>query len=199
MTEGGAAADASLVLSNALKVPMSVKVALKPADGVTAEPAVIEKTLAPGTTEEAPVRMSRAAGGAAFPTLPYEWSARVTLSDGREVRGAGKGGILIEPKQTIAPAAKPVTVDGDLSEWDALPFSCDASADADQAPGWTGPADASFRFGISYDDDYVYVAVESTDDRLVLDPARSAKNEDGVALLLDARDAAGRRVGIPRG
>ena len=94
------------------------------------------------------------------------------------------------PLDTVYPcprAAMPVTVDGHLDEWPALPIRVATRAYMTYPENWTGPADGSFAFATAYDDAFLYVAVQVTDDVLMLDRASVPWSQDSIAVSLDAR------------
>ena len=67
--------------------------------------------------------------------------------------------------------AKTPEVDGDVSDWTALPYEIGTTA----------------RFGVSFDDRFVYVGVNVKDSRLVILPGKPSADQDGVDVWLDAR------------
>ncbi len=67
--------------------------------------------------------------------------------------------------------AKTPEVDGDVSDWPALPHEVGTTA----------------RFGVSFDDRFVYVGVNVKDSRLVIQPGKPSSDQDGVDVWLDAR------------
>lgn len=67
--------------------------------------------------------------------------------------------------------AKTPEVDGDVSDWVALPHEIGTAA----------------RFGVSFDDRFVYVGVTVKDSRLVIQPGKPSSDQDGVDIWLDAR------------
>ncbi|OGV36767.1 MAG: hypothetical protein A2X48_17385 [Lentisphaerae bacterium GWF2_49_21] len=106
--------------------------------------------------------------------------------DGREI---------IQQIEVIAPKAqekcnstlKSVVIDGDLSDWPALPFQVDKPQNKNDVSAWSGPADLSYRFGCMYDDKYFYVAVQVTDEHLDSVPEKDPWFQDGVEVRIDAR------------
>ena len=81
-------------------------------------------------------------------------------------------------KLPIGRAPPEAVVDGDLSEWPALPYLI--------APG-RDKRSASARFATAYDERYLYVAVAVTDPRVVIRPDRRSAEQDGVEVWLDSR------------
>jgi hypothetical protein len=61
-----------------------------------------------------------------------------------------------------APAATAPLIDGDLSDWPALPYQ--ATIPTYKPENWGGPQDNSFTFGLAWDASYLYVAAAVVDD-----------------------------------
>ena len=91
-----------------------------------------------------------------------------------------------------------IRVDGDLSEWAGVKgVSLDQekfffTGQGMSASKWRGPQDLSARFKVQWDDEYVYVAVEVTDDNvtephgsLVPGTDTGSWDDDGVELMFD--------------
>jgi hypothetical protein len=93
-------------------------------------------------------------------------------------------------KLPCPPAAKPITIDGDLSDWPDLPLIYPPTPSAAGAP------DPRYRFAVAYDDKFLYVAVAVTDDHLFIDPKRDVWSQDGVEIRLDARPDPVRYAGL---
>ena len=92
----------------------------------------------------------------------------------------------------------PITIDGDLSEWDSVKgFTMDQEKFFFVGQGmssnkWTGPKDLSATFKVVWDEQYVYIAVHVVDDK-VNEPFGSLASgtdtgswdDDGVELMFD--------------
>lgn len=86
---------------------------------------------------------------------------------------------------TASYVSTPPTIDGDLSDWSALPESADINTFG--ASYWSGTSDLSADFNVQWDDDNLYLAVDVTDD--VHSQTYSGYNlykGDEVEILLDA-------------
>ena len=94
----------------------------------------------------------------------------------------------------------PVTVDGRLDDWKQLPQECrDPPQILFEAKSWEGPRDCSYRFAVEYDDEYLYVAVETTDDCFYRkSPEAHPWQQDGIEIRLDARGEQQRSYGRGR-
>lgn len=94
----------------------------------------------------------------------------------------------------VAPYRSGIVLDGDLDDWDGIPFITVTPATGifDPAASRTdSPEDISFRFAVCHDDEALYVAVEVTDDIICVDscPAGSiscpAWNADAIEVFID--------------
>ena len=128
--------------------------------------------------------------------LHMNWSVLYDIPGEKPLTVTGAQPFMLETVHPCPRAAKPVSVDGKLDEWGALGLVCrEPMLVQMDRRCWTGPDDASFEFAVSYDDDYVYVAVDCVDDKIVLDKSRNARQQDGVGIFVDARDAEARGAG----
>jgi hypothetical protein len=102
------------------------------------------------------------------------------------------------PKKTF-----PIVIDGDLSEWGAVPgFVMNQSkfffvGQGMSSAKWRGPDDLSAIFKISWDEEFIYLAVQVRDDRvtephgsLVSSNETGSWDDDGIELMFD-NDASG--------
>jgi len=81
-----------------------------------------------------------------------------------------------------------VQVDGSLEDWPELNYSVGENGYLDSDPfSHQGDNDLSFSFGVTYDDDYLYIATEVTDNQLETTSDKIAYEQDGINVLLDAR------------
>jgi len=128
----------------------------------------ITKKLAAGTKEEMILPVQLIHGGNSSPII-----AEVTLK-------AEKYGwdtkIHVQPyeKLLIEETTKPVTVDGNLEEWNNLRFFKNDSAST------TG-----FRFDVRSDDKFLYVAVDVTDHDVQAPSTHANLNQDGAFVVFD--------------
>lgn len=97
----------------------------------------------------------------------------------------------------VAPHRDAIVLDGDLSDWQGVPFVAVTPANgrfdpnASASPTTDSPDDLSFRFAVCHDDEALYVAVEVTDDRVVADSSRPGQrsapawDDDAVEVFID--------------
>jgi hypothetical protein len=93
--------------------------------------------------------------------------------------------LLPETRFEVPRAPRRVAVDGDLREWPRLAFAGQARPSREREERL--PAGGSFRFGVSHDANFVYVAADVTDPTPFFDAARSERKQDALSITLDAR------------
>jgi hypothetical protein len=92
--------------------------------------------------------------------------------------------------------AGPVTVDGDLSDWSVDFDECSQPRQIlKQTAAWQGARDAWFRCAAAYDDDNVYLAIDTRDDQASYN-GEAPWQQDGVEVRFDARPLAARAGGV---
>jgi hypothetical protein len=147
-----------------------------------AAPAEIERTLAPGATEEVAVQLRASAPvlvAELTPSLAH-WSFEAQ-GDEHPMRSESTSWVIPERLFSVRPGA-PVTVDADLREWAPLRFALEH---------WPipegGTAASSLRFDVRRDSDFVYFAFDVRDPTPAFSAERTAEEQDGIAIVLDAR------------
>jgi len=83
------------------------------------------------------------------------------------------------------PSGSAPSVDGDLGEWDSLPYRADRQRDIVSAP--TAATDIAYSFAVQESDGDLYVAVRVSDDSLLADEARGLTTQDSVMITVDSR------------
>jgi hypothetical protein len=90
------------------------------------------------------------------------------------------------PRVIIRRANKPVTVDGDLADWQDVPQDCGFTVGPDDPASGdpvTSDKDLSARIQLAHDDNNLHVAIDVSDD-LVRHNSKFSWQGDGVVLLL---------------
>jgi len=185
------AADSVVRLANVADVSMSFRMAFRPNTAISPDP-IRREMIVPAKSSETlkikldaptPVKIDHA------PPLVFDWTAKCELP-GREepVTVKGESRVVLD-RIFICPRRKePVKIDGKLDEWKELPVICSTPGQIQFNPeSWGGPKDGSFRFAAEYDDKFLYIAVEATDDKLVAVPTSWPWFQDGIEVRLDAR------------
>jgi hypothetical protein len=136
---------------------------------------------------------------------PAQFESLAAASASWRVRTAGPDGepVEIELQSSIVPGRvfecyrpqRPIELDGSLAEWDVLALVADPPAVIDHAELVSERSDGSFRFDLRCDDENLYIGIGVRDDSIVASPDRIGREQDGVALILDARDEPARSSG----
>lgn len=123
-------------------------------------------------------------------------AGRTTLTSSFGGRTITQQVAVAAPKaQEPCNAAKtPITVDGNLADWASLPVVVDKPQDGGVS-AWSGPADLSYRFGCTYDDQFFYVAIQTTDSLINSVEAKDPWLQDGIEVRMDARPEPDRLFG----
>ena len=122
-----------------------------------------------------------------LPLMTLRWRGRYTESEEKLPTGEGNASLVVSRIYDLPRRSQAAVVDGDLFDWDELPFDIRTPAEIDiAAESWTGPEDCSLRFAVEYDDDRLYIAVDVTDDRKIYQRA-VAWSQDGIEVRLDGR------------
>ena len=95
--------------------------------------------------------------------------------------------LLPERRFRLARVPREVTLDGRLDEWGELAFEVEEPGSLVHPQLHDGPEDLSFRFDARVDDGHVLLAVDVTDDSLVVSPERKERDQDRIQVSLDAR------------
>lgn len=183
-------ADTRLLITNRASIPVRVTGVFELNRWLWPQPHSFAVDVPADSAEVVPVRVDAVGAPAPGQTRPLvvRWSAVSRPARGSRSVVHGDLSVPVLPTYECPRRSAPVRVDGDLSEWADLPFACTEPGQVLMAPdSWNGPQDCSFRFGVSFDDGFVYVAVEVFDDRVVADGASSPWFQDGVEVRIDAR------------
>ena len=148
-----------------------------------------ELSLAPGDATTLEVRF-RAKSPAAYETLAparAHWTLATTGAGGAALEIERESIVIPERIFEVARTPRPIRVDGDLSDWNALNFHADIPGEREGDGEHRGVADGSFRFGVAHDGEFLYLGVRVRDDSLVAGGGRSVQEQDHVAIRVDAR------------
>ena len=146
-------------------------------------------TVAPGQTERVEIAL---AASEALGHLPYHAIApgRAVWSLATDVGGEPflfeKTTALLPVAPLPMPSGMAPSVDGDLTDWPALPYAVHRQGDV--ATARTAQTDISFSFGVREAEGDVYFAVQVVDDDIVASSALGPREQDGLLLVVDARN-----------
>ncbi|MDX9974378.1 MAG: metallophosphoesterase [FCB group bacterium] len=176
-------------ITNPSDKPLRVKVLSEAQAGVRVEPSSIT-VVVPGKSEHTAELAISADVPVAMPQMQpivLHWTAAYDNSGNKpSTTFSGERSIPVDAPYAIPVAAAAPVIDGKLDEWADLPFLVNQPAQVwHNRPAWKGPQDGAYRFGVSRDDKFVYVAVKTTDDQSCFDGWKYW--EDFVAVFVDAR------------
>jgi len=188
-SEQFSAATSKLTLDNPADTPMRIKILTETQPGVQVEPGTVAVIVPPKGTQEVDLRVS-ASNPIPAPTaqpVVLHWTACYDGGDNtRTLEIKGRTLLPLDTPFKIVKTAPAPVVDGSVAEWGTLPFVVNQPVDIYTTPSaWKGPQDGSYRFGVVHDDEFLYVAVKTTDDEPQFDGWKYW--EDFAILLVDAR------------
>ena len=181
-----------LRLTNDADLPLKISGRFRPSDRLRPDPYAIETVVAPNSVEIVDLKVQTLGepvdvdGGA---PLMLDLSLSYAIPDGPALEMTRVLSVAADQVLPVPRRTEPVVVDGRLDEWRAFPHG---TADSPQIRGdsasWQGPGDASFRFAVAHDEEFLYVAVDATDEQVV-PPADLERPwlQDGVEIRVDAR------------
>ena len=170
-------------VDNPSEAPLRVRARFEPGPALRAEPAALERELAPGASETLEVALV-----AETPRPPAELAPAVAVveleaaGERGPVRVEGRGWLFPDRLFPVPAASAPRRVDGELGDWGRLRF---AMADWPTLAG--ARAEVSLRFDVAVADGDLLLAFDVRDTTPVYDPALPANQQDGVRLSIDAR------------
>jgi hypothetical protein len=169
-------------LHNEADRPITIRGRFPAGEHFVASPAEIERTLASGARESVGVRLRAARPvpvAQLTPSLAH-WTVEAQ-GDLHPMQAESTSWLIPDRLFSVRPAAT-VAVDADLREWAPLRFALEH---------WPipegGTASASLRFDVRRDRDFVYLAFDVRDRTRAVSSERTAEDQDGVTVELDAR------------
>jgi len=83
---------------------------------------------------------------------------------------------------------KKIKIDGDLSDWTTPFYEVKLPVYIDQGWDWSGSDDGWYKFSVSHDDKYLYIASETYDDKLLLETGRMRNSQDKLIIDITSGD-----------
>jgi hypothetical protein len=128
--------------------------------------------------------------------VEMEWDLKFKLQ-GKEVSYDGKESLAVIRELPVK-SMQAATIDGSLQEWDQLPYRNNPDIHLPDTENWRNDRDASFRWGMRMDNDFLYLGVEITDDRIISNAELRNSRQDIINIKIDARPAAFRSLNRSR-
>ncbi|MCA9429555.1 MAG: metallophosphoesterase [Candidatus Omnitrophica bacterium] len=176
LVEGGKFSDGTsrLEILNPLDQPLRFDGLIETPEGVLATPNAFHEIIPAGEKLSTEVRLQseQPVEVAALQPAVLHWEAHYDFAQAPSMDLEGKRRIVIETEHAI-PVARDIAVDGNLEDWDDLPYVVTQPADVyTNEQSWTGAQDCSFRFGVAEDDKFLYVAIATEDDQTDTDDVK---------------------------
>ena len=165
------AAAMTLRLKNDADVPVAISGHFASHPTVAVSPESLELVMPPNSMEIVDLSASAASGGALreHEAVNFDWSATYEQEEVALPEIAGTVPLMVislSPSVGISHTGSSIVVDGKLSDWADLPVVVKVAPDIRSSDLWEGPDDCSWRFGVTRDDQFIYVGIEVLDDNL---------------------------------
>jgi hypothetical protein len=188
---GGVGSNLRLKVHNPFDAPLSfsIEAPQHPSILLTGDPLSGTVPAASDQVFEIPVTVSKTSG--ASRPLELRAAAKVTLG-GREVDWNNVMRAAPVARNTLTKATMPIVHDGSIEEWGNLRFAGETPARAPDGKAFdVTRADASFRFDVAYDDNFLHVAIDVKDDEVTPGLLSGKHDAQDLAILtLDGRPVA---------
>jgi hypothetical protein len=161
-----------LEFRNPTAAPLHVRGTLTAGPGLSFSPVQIDRTIGARQNLTIPVELISFASPASVHAL-NEAGLGITLDGTYQVGDKllslpASAAVHLDWKHAVPRAETPFTLDGDLVEWPSALFTTvEQPMFIAEDWDWHGPDDGKFRFAVQQRDSRVFVAIETTDDRVI--------------------------------
>jgi len=178
--------EVAFEVKNPTSAPLQFRATLESSDQLELIPEVISVGLEPGESRRFEVSMKAASGKvdlrkAVAPTAQF--SLHGLKEDGTELVVERDAWIIPLGRFVVPSSGGPISIDGDLADWSSLPFDSAGIGNANHEKG----DEASFRYGVAYDQEFLYIAVDIKDSTPYHSEALVARKQDALRFSVDAR------------
>jgi len=190
-------AETKLRLVNDADYPLDLEVRLLQDDVLQTDRRFVKRTLEPNSVEvlDLEVFATEPASVALLPPFKVAWDATYAIEGHvAPVQVQGTHRVIVDEPQSFVTLNGPLELDGELDEWPALIDPVSPGDVYSVTDAWYGSQDASMDFGVAVQGEWLYVAVDVTDDERRLRPDRVYHDQDSVELWIDPRRE-GERIG----
>ncbi len=179
----------TVTLANKEPYPLEGRASVSAADGLGVKPSSRSVKLAPGESETLKFTLKANAVADVLSAPAVEMKLSLDYEDeGRTISQKIVRPIKIDRLFSASRRATPPTIDGNLEEWSRLPHEFKQPvlfAPPGMADFWEGPDDASLKFAVTYDQEAVYLAIETTDEQVLTRMDQTADRQDSLYLWFD--------------
>jgi len=175
-----------LRVANTASVAAKINATFTPTDAVAVAPKGFNLNMPAGSEKFIDVKVGpfKPAADGDLPPLALKWTTDYTVAGAAQRFARGRD-LRILPKFRCPRRKDKVEVDGNLAEWKLLPFDV---AKPEQVLGnvdaHTGADDCRFRFATAVHGNFLYVAVQVTDDKVDVRPGKFFRRQDSVEVRL---------------
>ena len=175
-------------LTNDADVPMDVSLEIEDYLELRPDRVELQKSVAPNSVEWLEIPLVAQGEGKIEELMPLTLHATCLYKQENMPDLELKFRQVVRPVMPIAMPmqAKDPVVDGDLSDWESLPFKFSETYVQADPFSHKGAEDVQVAFGVSQGEDYVYLAAHVQDDELLVDESRSYWQQDGLAWQIHA-------------
>ncbi|MCJ7543036.1 MAG: metallophosphoesterase [Phycisphaerae bacterium] len=178
-----------LTFTNKTDLPAAVTAVFQPDEKLLPSPPSMALHVAPKSDKAVDLLLTPATrlSLADVKPLTLAYSVSYQMPDGTSRKFDFSRSIGLAEVLPLRRAPRAILVDGQLDDWAGLLVAVDRPGQIQgDVEGYRGPDDCRFRFGVTYDEQYVYIAVDVTDDNELLDPNRPPDDQDAALILVGA-------------
>ncbi len=178
----------TLRLTNDADIPIHITGKITQNPDLIMKPQLLDITIPPNSVELINLKLQPARDISVenLPPVEFNWNAVYQIGEVDPFEVTGRVRIGINTRFEIPRSTVPVAIDGKLDDWPELPVVM------------TKPADAGFRFAVSYDDENLYIAAKVDDDDIISASEVEPWDQDGIEVRLDLRKDPDRSQGRAR-
>lgn len=177
-------------IRNTAELPLKASIRFDRHDVFEIIPGEISRTVAPKSedTVEFAVKGLRPAQADKVAPLDLRYSLEYFPEGRPAIKRSGRRSVAIEGNFQCPPRTRPVAIDSQLHDWPVMQIACKSPVELEgDYDEWRGPEDCSYRFSVSYDATYLYLAIQTSDDQFVHPPANDFLRGDNLEIHLDGR------------
>ena len=184
-------ASTTLRLTNDADIPMEISLAIRQEEWLRTSITRLERTIPPNSVETVPLELTAPGPVSVHDLRPLHVKWTITYApedDLTPIKISGTHRIVIDTHYDALPVAGAITVDGTLGDWPRMTVLPTGPGQlVDDSGAWKDSADGSFDFAVAYDREYLYIAIDATDDQIVKSARPDYTRQDNVQIYLDAR------------
>lgn len=192
-------AATTLRITNDADVEMTAEVLLLQDGPVSASKTQYRTTVAPNSVEQFDIKLSATepVPTASIKPIIAKWNVTYAIEGQvQPVDVRGRHRVVIDQAIEVAQAASDITVDGDLGDWGGLRIvPTEWGFVEGQEDNYRGANDASIRMDVRQNEEFVFVAVDVTDDQYIRDNRPEYWRRDSMVIAIDARPEGERHGG----